>query len=867
MRAGPPGPGYDGGMDLYVHDSAVAVLEAALVGLDGPPRLLPLVELAWHLRQRDARRAEGLAAEAAGLAEAAAAAGPVRARILATRAECAMLLSRTDDAARLAEEARRLFTQAGDAAGAGDAASLEARLAEARGDRAAEIEAYRAALERYRDAGDPERAGHARCAALLAAGFGDPAALAMELSAIRAQHPEPSPALELHRRFVEAVAAFQRGAFIDCVPALAAVAAEAYDWGMADQGFRAEAGLVSAQSNLGDREASCAMAETLLGRARALGWPRAIGHSLANFARQLAEMGEPGRAVELLHEAREVLAEQPRSRGYAIASYYLGDAYLALGQPAEALAHLELAERLMRDLGAQPEVACLLAIEGQALSRLGRAEEAEKRAEEGLELARRTGSRLWEVEALRTLAEIHATHGAGTVEGGARSLALLREALGVVERIGGHHEKSQLYAEIARAHEAAGDLRAALEAERAARAEEVRESNRRAGNRLLLARERHEADRQAERARALESTLATLEHLRLVGQDITSHLDAAGVLAALDRHLARLAHVTLVAVFEFDAEGGRLTRHGIEDGRTLPVRDIAIADLESYAARAARERREIHVDAEEGGHPSSRIPGTAVTRSLWFGPLARGEQLLGVLTVQSARVHAYGEREKLVFRTVAGHVAVAFANARVHGELEQKHRRLVETEAEMRRLATTDPLTGLDNRRRFFAAAESEVARAMRYGGAVGLAMADLDRFKSVNDEGGHGAGDRVIAAVARELRAQQRPHDVIGRLGGEEFAFAFPGADIEATMRAAERIRESVEALEVESGGKRFRITVSLGCAAVAQARERRATPAALLEELLHDADTALYEAKRLGRNRVERAATAAEAAPQAPS
>jgi diguanylate cyclase (GGDEF)-like protein len=848
-------------MELYVHDSAVAALEAALVGQDGAQRIAPLAELAWHLRQRDTRRAEALAGEAARLG---ADSGALAPRIAVTRAECAMLLARNDEAARLAEEARRAFRRAGDAAGAGDAAAIDARLAEARGDRNAEISAHREALECYRQAGDVERAGHARCAALLANGFGDPATVATELAAIRAEQPDPSPALALHRRFLEAVASFQRGAFLDCVPALAAVAAEAYDWGMADQGFRAEAGLVSAQSNLGDREASCAMAETLLARARTLGWPRAIGHSLANFARQLAETGEPQRAVDLLLEAREVLADQPRSRGYAIASYYLGDAYLALGNPAEALVHLELAEKRMRDLGAQPEVACLLAIQGQALSRLGRAEEAQRRAGEGLELARRTGSRLWEVEALRTLAEIHRTHARDGTDGPARALALLREALGVVGEIGGHHEKSQLYAEMAAACEAAGDLAGALEAERAARAEEVRESNRRAGNRLLLARERHETERQAERARALESTLATLEQLRQVGQDITSHLDASGVLAALDRHLARLADVTLVAVFEFDAEGGRLTRHGIENGRALPVRDIAIADFESYAARAARERREIHVDAEEGGRPSTRIPGTEVTRSLWFGPLLRGDQLLGVLTVQSARVRAYGEREKLVFRTVAGYVAVAFANARVHGELEEKHARLVETEAEMRRLATTDSLTGLDNRRRFFAAAESEVARAMRYGGPVGVAMADLDRFKSVNDEGGHGAGDRVIAAVAAQLRSQQRPHDVIGRLGGEEFAFLFPGADIEATLRAAERIRESIAALEVEYGGRRFRITVSLGCAAVAEARGRHGTPAALLEDLMRDADAALYEAKRLGRNRVQRAEPA-EGTPQA--
>lgn len=841
-------------MELYAHDTALPALENAALGGEAAQRIAPLVALAWHLRQRDSRRSESLAGQA--LVEGEAHSPPaVAARLLLTRAECALHLGRLEAATRMAAEAIARFDAVDDAAGGGDAAGVIARIAEAQGDRTAELGAHAMALERYRRCGDPERIGHARCASLLARGLGDPAALASELDAIRTESGTPSAALDAHMRFVEGVAAFQRGDFLRAVPALEAAAAGAFDCGLADQGFRAEAGLVSAQSNLGDREASCAMAETVLARARHLGWPRAIGHALANFARQLADAGHPQRAVELLEEAREVLHDQPRARGYAIATYYLGDACLALGRNAEALDQLRHANRLMRDLGAQPEVACLLAIEAQALSRLDRPEEALAQAQAALDLARKTGSRLWEVEALRSLAEVHATHAARIAPEGSRSLAYLEEALGVVETIGGHHEKSQLYAEMARAHEAQGDFAAALAAERTARSEEVNESNRRAGNRLMLARERHETDRQAERAQVLEGALATLEQLRLVGQDITSHLDPAAMLQALDRHLEPLADVTLIGVFVFDAAGARLCRHGIERGRLLPTRDVPIADLESYAARAARERREIHVDAEEGGRPATRIPGTEVTRSLWFGPLARGEELLGVLTLQTATMRAYGEREKLVFRTIAGYVAVAFANARVHGELEEKHRRLVETEAEMRLLATTDPLTGLDTRRQFFAAAQSEIARAMRYGGPVGIVMADLDRFKAVNDEGGHGAGDRVIAAVARILRAQQRPNDVIGRLGGEEFAFVLPGADLEATVLAAERIRESVERLDEEYAGRRFRITVSLGCAAAPEARSLASPPAEALETLLREADAALYDAKRLGRNRVQRA------------
>lgn len=849
-------------MDLYAGNEVLAPLEEALRGVDEPRVLEPLTALCWHLRQRDTRRATELAARGQALMDRAGAANGHRARLALARAECALLMGRIDEAQSHAQQAGGLFAATGDTAGIGDTALVRARIAEACGDRPEELARLAESLEAYRRSHDADRIAHGRCALLVAQGLGDPDRIAGELAQIRDESPTRSPAVGTHLRFIEGVAAFQRGDLLEAVAALSAVAAEAYTWGMCDQGFRAEAGLVSAQSNLGDREASCAMAETVLERARRLGWPRAIGHALANFARQLADSGELQRAVELLLEARAVLADQPRSRGFAIASYYLGDACLGLGRHEEALHHLELAEGLMRDLGAQPEVACLLAIEAQALSRLGRPVEALERARRGLELARRIRARLWEAEALRSLAEIHSNHRVGDdAADRAAALDYLAQALAVVDEVGGHHEKSQLYTEISRAHERAGDPQRALEAERRARAEEVKESNRRAANRLLLARERHETERQSERARALEAALTTLEQLRQVGQDITSHLEPDGMLRAIEQHVSRLADASFVGVFVFDAPGGRLRRHAIERGRQLPVRDVPLADFESYAARAARERREIHVEADEGGQPP-RIPGTAVTRTLWFGPLLRGDELLGVLTVQTDKVHAYGEREKLILRTVAGYAAVAFANARAHGELEEKHRKLVEAESEMRLLATTDPLTGLDNRRRFFAQAVSELTRAMRYGGAVGLIMADLDRFKAVNDEAGHAAGDRVLEAVARVLRSQQRPHDVVGRLGGEEFACVLPGADLEATARAAERLRAAIEALEVEFEGRRFRVTVSLGCAAIRDATVLKRSVSDELEALMRAADAALYEAKRLGRNRSVSAPVSARAA-----
>ena len=168
------------------------------------------------------------------------------------------------------------------------------------------------------------------------------------------------------------------------------------------------------------------------------------------------------------------------------------------------------------------------------------------------------------------------------------------------------------------------------------------------------------------------------------------------------------------------------------------------------------------------------------------------------------------------------------------------------TEARLREMATTDPLTGLANRRSFMDAAQRELNRAQRYGTVLSLLMLDLDHFKIVNDTHGHEVGDEVLCAMAEAMRGALRDVDTPGRLGGEEFAVLLPETGIDMATGAAERLREWMGAMEVEGrGGAEVRCTVSIG---VAQAVEEEE-----LKDFLARADAAMYEAKRKGRNRVE--------------
>lgn len=158
-------------------------------------------------------------------------------------------------------------------------------------------------------------------------------------------------------------------------------------------------------------------------------------------------------------------------------------------------------------------------------------------------------------------------------------------------------------------------------------------------------------------------------------------------------------------------------------------------------------------------------------------------------------------------------------------------------------LATTDSLTGLANRRAFFERADSARMLAARVRTPVALMMLDIDHFKVLNDRHGHACGDEALRVFARTSLDVLREHDIMGRLGGEEFALLLPGTDLAGAMHAAERLRLSVEQTVLPE--YEFSMTVSIGVVVI--------DPAEHINAALARADHALYAAKSAGRNRVE--------------
>jgi diguanylate cyclase (GGDEF)-like protein len=231
---------------------------------------------------------------------------------------------------------------------------------------------------------------------------------------------------------------------------------------------------------------------------------------------------------------------------------------------------------------------------------------------------------------------------------------------------------------------------------------------------------------------------------------------------------------------------------------------------------------------------SDFLPASYEVKNEIAVPLLKDNNVLGVLNVESKGDVPLTENDVNVLNTLAGSVAVAIDNARLH--------------AEVKLMAMTDVVSGLANRRAFDETIYAEITRASRYSQPISLIILDLDSFKEYNDKWGHPAGDIRLKEIADLLRSKVRDPDMAARYGGEEFAIILPNTSKGGATRLAERLRDSAESSAPQKNGDNYPIpgyTISLGVATYPD-------DATSVEELLLMADNAELMAKRLGKNQV---------------
>ena len=224
-------------------------------------------------------------------------------------------------------------------------------------------------------------------------------------------------------------------------------------------------------------------------------------------------------------------------------------------------------------------------------------------------------------------------------------------------------------------------------------------------------------------------------------------------------------------------------------------------------------------------------------KSIYILPLFSRDLLQGIIVLlwdYDRRINNYRHMEDML-RIVAAQTALGLERHHLFSGVEK--------------IGLTDELTGLSNRRMFNYLIEREINRSRRYARPLSLVMIDIDHFKSINDTWGHLVGDMVLRELGALMRANFRNLDVPVRYGGEEFAAILPETSLEEAIQFSERFRMVVENASFMQGKNRIPVTISLGIASIGNSPVSEEMDA---EELLHNADRALYQAKQNGRNRI---------------
>jgi diguanylate cyclase (GGDEF)-like protein len=311
------------------------------------------------------------------------------------------------------------------------------------------------------------------------------------------------------------------------------------------------------------------------------------------------------------------------------------------------------------------------------------------------------------------------------------------------------------------------------------------------------------------------------ESISRIGKTFEANLDRPALLELALR----------TAMDAVGAEGGRLS---VRPTATEPLSEqMRVGSLGPAGEQVITAERTALASRDLGLVTDEDTSTVAVT----LAPVEQDGPAEGVLTVVR-RERSFDEAECDLLRSLASQASLALENVRLHEQVSRQ--------------AVTDELTGLANHGRFQELLALELEQVRRYHHPVGLIMIDIDDFKQVNDTYGHQQGDLVLKEVARILRASSRDADVPARYGGEELAVILPHTGTEGAYAIAERIRREIARLKIPrlDGGGQLKVTASLGVAA---------TSSGVKNELIGEADTALYAAKRTGKNRTTSAATLA--------
>jgi signal transduction histidine kinase/tetratricopeptide (TPR) repeat protein len=679
---------------VSLDDAALTRLQALPIA--GSPAAVAAhhTALAWHLRQRDTARALAQADAAERLLEPQDHA--LHARLQLVRAEARWLAADLSGCEALARQAHAGFAAAQDLIGQSDVMVLQAHAVFDVGEYALARQHMQQALALAQAAADRGRAQAAGAVLALWSTMGDADQAELDWGPAMAEleHAgDPHVALwacdffgQLHTR---------RGRHSQAIRAFSAAFAHARQSGHVRRAVLACTNVAANYSNLNANDSALEWLEQALQLARPTGWPASVGVCLMAIGNELSQLHRLDAARAALDEALQVMQPLPGARLLLLAQYYMAGVMLEQGD-ARAAAELAVqtfaAARRAGMAALESDLQCTLA---KALLRLGLRSEAIAAAELALQLAERDSSPSLQFLALRVLADVHAPIVAAQTapaSGPRASLPHLQRALALGSRIEEFIPDPEIFDAVAREHAHLGDdaqayafaVRAnaahdqgqARTATRRAAALEVRAELARARAQAQALRE--QAAAEARRAALLQEANGTLQQLGSLGREITAQFEMDQVFERLYMHLQSLLDLQHLSIWLLAEPGGGdlHLRFGLEHGQRLVPLSVALDDDSSHAARCVRQAQELlHASPLDAADPSP-MPGTLRTLTALFGPLQVRGRIIGALSIQSVRTDAYGERERLVFRTACAWAAIALDNGAVVAQLQSARRQL-----------------------------------------------------------------------------------------------------------------------------------------------------------------------------------------------
>lgn len=335
-----------------------------------------------------------------------------------------------------------------------------------------------------------------------------------------------------------------------------------------------------------------------------------------------------------------------------------------------------------------------------------------------------------------------------------------------------------------------------------------------------------------------DATLAANRFMTLyqLSQIISINIRTADIYPSIHQAVSELMETEFFSIALFDSSAQTITDvYMIDNGQPQKLATRPLDNgLFSTVIRSGKSLLYHSFDAalaeEIGAVMVGDNTNSDISQSILVVPLKIGSKSIGVISAQSYKPNMYTNSDRETLELLAANVAIAIENARLFDEVQK--------------LAITDPLTNLNNRRKLEELATKEFERSIRYNRPLCVIMIDLDQFKQVNDTYGHLIGDHVLASLADLCKKNLRNIDILARYGGEEFIIVLPETTATHALISAERLRRDCEESAVETVQGPITFTISLGLAELNKSCKT-------LEELVDRADQALYESKRTGRNK----------------